>query len=113
MKRIYIVLIAVMLSAAAAAQGSVADAARKARSEHHGTATVRVDGDSLPQPVRSSDAEKPAGAKPADAKPADSKDQAKAKPDAQKQKADEMGKKLEDVKKEIATLRRELDILQR
>lgn len=118
MKTIHSILILLMLTAAATAQQSVADAARQARTQKRpGTATVRLDGDAMPRLATASSAE-PEKAKgteqPADAKPADGKDQAKAKPaEPAKPKAEEWTRKIEEQKKEIATLQRELDILQR
>src|SRR5215471_5171353 len=125
MKTISSVVILLIFAASATAE-SVADAARKARTQQHsGTEAIRLDGDSMPrlatasvsssEPEKAKDSDQPADAKasdakPADAKTADSKDQAKAPP---KPTADDWAKKIEAQKKEIATLQRELDILQR
>jgi len=119
MKTLYAVLISLVFTAATTAQQSVADAARKARAQSHpGTATVRLDGDSMPrlatssstEPEKAKDSGQPSDTKSADAKTA-STDQGKDKP--AKSKSEEWIKKIEDQKKEIATLQRELDILQR
>jgi hypothetical protein len=128
MKTIHSVLILLVLTTAATAQQSVADAARQARSQKHpGTATVHIDGDSMPrlatassaEPAKAKDTQQPADTKGADAKPADAnatdgKDQAKGKAaEPPKPKAEDWTSKIEEQKKEIATLQRELDILQR
>jgi hypothetical protein len=112
MKTIYLALISLIFTAAMTAQQSVADAARKARAQSHpGTATVRLDGDSMPRLATSSSTD-PEKAKDADTKSAGAKpaDTSTAPP---KPKGEDWTRKIEEQKKEIATLQRELDILQR
>lgn len=126
MKKVYPILIAMVLAGGIAAQ-SVADAARQARANKRPSgSTIRYEGDATPRLAvaatdkrgKDKNAEQPADtttsaakaqegqaavAKSAEAKTADNKDEAKAK----------WVSKIEDVKKEIATIQRELDILQR
>jgi hypothetical protein len=125
MKPILLSLTVLVLSAAATAQQSLADVARKTRAQQKPAANMTFDQDSMSRPsgvvsTVGQDKEKPE-AQPVD-KSADSKgDEAKstdAKADdkdkkPEKAKAEDWTKKIEDQKKEIATLQRELDIVQR
>src|SRR5215471_8714636 len=74
MKTIDSILIVLTLASAAAAQQSVADAARQARAQNHpGTAIVRLDGDSTARLATTSSENAPADTKTADTKAPDAK----------------------------------------
>jgi len=123
MKKTFPILIVTMMTviacgAMAAAQQSLADAARQARSEKHAVATIRVEGQSLPQLTSSdtttSDAAKDDAKKtdqPADAKAGEPPK--KSSTEQLKEKADSWKQKIDVQKKEIASLQREMDILLR
>jgi hypothetical protein len=115
MKKTFPILIVMMLGAMAVAQQSLGEAARKARSEKHPTATVRLQGESIPQPVASEpDEARRAADQGGDAKAGDSKEPSKkSSTEVLKEKADNWKNKIDAQKKEIATLQREMDILLR
>jgi hypothetical protein len=119
MKKILLCSLMVLAAVAvAAAQQSLGDAARKARSEKRGTATVRLEGDGLSVPenqpgasdssnkaaLDASDAQ--AGAKPSDA-------QIRKGADADKQRADDWNAKIDAQRREVGLLQRELDVATR
>src|SRR5262249_42177077 len=115
---ILIVTIVFVCAAMAAAQQSVADAARQARTQKHAAATIVVEGQSLPQLTSlasdGSDAAKDESKKRADQRGGDGKDAPKKSATEQlKEKADGWNQKIDAQKKEIATLQREMDILVR
>lgn len=112
MKRIVPLALVLCFAAAAWAQQSLGEIARKNRSQKKATSTVRLDDDNMPRKVipdepsddTSKSADKPTGT--ADTARKDSAD-------AAKQKNDELQQKLKDQKEEIGKLQRELDVIQR
>jgi hypothetical protein len=120
MKKTFSILSAVTITvlvcgAMAQAQQSLGDAARQARKEKHPVATIRLEGQSLPQfsDQTTPDNTKKGTDQAPDAKAGDSKEPKKSATEALKDKSDSWHQKIDAQKKEIATLQRELDILMR
>jgi len=120
MKKTSSIVIAIIMTvmacgAMALAQQSLGEAARQARSEKHPVATIRMEGQSLPQfsdQATPDDTKKNTG-QGVDAKAGDNKEPKKSTTEQLKDKADSWNKKIDAQKKEIVTLQREMDILLR
>jgi hypothetical protein len=135
MKKLFLLLMMCGFAMAAVAQQSLGDVARANRANKKGTATTKLDDDSLPHSTASAAANDSDAAKKTDEKAddksktadnkdavktevkdadkADAKDAKKDPAEAQKQKNAELVKQMDTQKKEIATLQRELDVAQR
>jgi len=108
MKRLLPLLILCAFSAAALAQQSLGDVARKNRTKKTGTSAVKLDDDNMQRTLTAPPDEDQAAARPQSNTPpstAAKKASANAK--------DSWTDKIESQKKEVATIGRELDILQR
>jgi hypothetical protein len=126
MKPIFLTLSVLVLSAAAIAQQSLADVARKSRTQQKNSASMTFDQDSMSRPsgvVSTVGQDKPEtdksdngqgqDAKGASGATTDDKDAKDKDTKPEKAKAEDWSKKIDDQQKEITTLQRELDIRQR
>ncbi len=122
MNKLFLLLIAVTLTAGALAQQSLGDIARQSRAQQKPAATVRLDNETITPSSLGRISTGSSDATPADVKnDADqtgktAEGKAQEKKDVQaadKPKSENWSNKIDEQKKEIATLQREIDILQR
>lgn len=119
MKKILLCSLMVLAAVAVAeAQQSLGDAARKARAEKRGSATVRLEGDGFSVPENQAGGSNSSNKAVPDApdaqpatKPADA--QAKKGADAEKQRADDWNAKIDAQRRVVGLLQRELDVATR
>jgi hypothetical protein len=122
MYRLFLLLMAVTLTAGTVAQQSLGDIARRSRAQQKPAATVHLDNETISPSSLGRISTGSSEAAPADVKnnadqtgnTPDAKDQEKKDVKAaEKPKSEDWSSKVDEQKKEIATLQRELDILQR